>query len=424
MLELFYIALFLAVLFDHRLNDRKNNIIFPMVLRLPRWFAFLGAAIGAGLLFFPRHPLESLASFILVFIVPVYFYLRRRFLNIVDRQYTQFSLVSDAVGVFMCWVYGMCVYALVTKAFQKIFTPDSFEMLDILISVVYSAGLIVVLIVRPARRFSGQGLWVNLGMHGNQKSGVVLYLVPALGAIVFATMSAWIVLTRKVQPQTPLTEMLESADSPVFIMVLIFLAVFMAPVVEEITFRGYYFRVAKELWGKRIAVLLITLVFAGLHVPQYWGDWAAIFMVAALGFVLTALRAWTGSTIASVTMHFVYNAGATIIPVLYLVTTNPAYFQFVAYEQQLNTQEKIALLEENVHKNPDFVHAHYDLANLYLQERTHYEEALALIDHTLSIDENNLDYLDTKAEILHQMGRVEESRETRERMMVLEEEEN
>ncbi len=85
------------------------------------------------------------------------------------------------------------------------------------------------------------------------------------------------------------------------------LAVLTAPLIEEIVYRGVVYSSAEGIWGKPAAVVLVTLLFALVHVPQYWGSWAANTAILSLSLVLTLLRAWSGSLLPCVVTHLVYN---------------------------------------------------------------------------------------------------------------------
>jgi uncharacterized protein len=85
------------------------------------------------------------------------------------------------------------------------------------------------------------------------------------------------------------------------------LAVMTAPLIEEIVYRGVIFSTVEGLMGKATAVVLVTLLFALVHVPQYWGSVASIAVILSLSLVLTLLRAWTGKLLPCVATHLVYN---------------------------------------------------------------------------------------------------------------------
>lgn len=85
------------------------------------------------------------------------------------------------------------------------------------------------------------------------------------------------------------------------------LAVLSAPLVEEVIYRGVLFPGLERNWGAAAGIAGTTLLFALVHVPQYWGSWAAIATILFLSLVLTVLRAATGSILPGIATHFFYN---------------------------------------------------------------------------------------------------------------------
>jgi membrane protease YdiL (CAAX protease family) len=84
-----------------------------------------------------------------------------------------------------------------------------------------------------------------------------------------------------------------------------------APIAEELFFRGYLFRVALPLG--RIAACAITLsLFVALHLAQSWGNWGGVLAVALTGTVLTWLRAASGSLLPPMLAHVLYNAALSL----------------------------------------------------------------------------------------------------------------
>jgi membrane protease YdiL (CAAX protease family) len=86
------------------------------------------------------------------------------------------------------------------------------------------------------------------------------------------------------------------------------LAVVTAPLVEEIVYRGVLYYAIERVSGATAAVVIVTFLFALVHVPQYWGSVATIAAIVSLSFVLTLLRAWTGKLLPCVATHLVFNA--------------------------------------------------------------------------------------------------------------------
>jgi membrane protease YdiL (CAAX protease family) len=107
-------------------------------------------------------------------------------------------------------------------------------------------------------------------------------------------------------------------------------AVLVAPVMEELLFRGVAFAFLEKYGGLRIAVVGTALLFAGLHIPEYWGAWNHVLLIFVVGFALSLARGITGSLTPSVILHLAYNA--TLMAILYLQTNQfrgvPGLFRF------------------------------------------------------------------------------------------------
>lgn len=78
------------------------------------------------------------------------------------------------------------------------------------------------------------------------------------------------------------------------------------PLAEEIFFRGYLYRLTLPM-GKIAAFTLTWGLFVALHAQQAWGNWGALLSIAITGAALTALRAWSGSTLVPAAAHLLYN---------------------------------------------------------------------------------------------------------------------
>lgn len=92
---------------------------------------------------------------------------------------------------------------------------------------------------------------------------------------------------------------------------LILMACVMAPIFEEIIFRGIFYHYLRGTAAAAGAALITGFFFAILH-PQ---GLAAVPMLASIGFVLAMIREWRGSLIASMTAHAFNN----LIPVSLLI---------------------------------------------------------------------------------------------------------
>lgn len=106
------------------------------------------------------------------------------------------------------------------------------------------------------------------------------------------------------QKHLPIEKLFSSTEAAYL---LAFFGVFVAPFIEELVFRGFFYPVFERLWGLSVAVFLTALLFAAIHVPQLSGGWQEITSIFVVGAVFSYCRGKTGSLVPSFLMHFAYN---------------------------------------------------------------------------------------------------------------------
>ncbi len=94
--------------------------------------------------------------------------------------------------------------------------------------------------------------------------------------------------------------------------VIVVMAVLTAPIVEEVVYRGVLYSGLRHKMSMQGSVIIVTLLFVAVHVPQYWGAWAGIVGLIFLSFTLTVIRAFTKSILPCVAIHLVFNLVASI----------------------------------------------------------------------------------------------------------------
>jgi len=95
-----------------------------------------------------------------------------------------------------------------------------------------------------------------------------------------------------------------------------FVAVATAPLVEEVIYRGLLYKTLEKAAGMGVAIALVSLLFAGVHVFQYRNNLAVILVITVLSFTLTAARAVTGKLLPSFIIHLVFNGIQSVFIVL------------------------------------------------------------------------------------------------------------
>jgi hypothetical protein len=81
----------------------------------------------------------------------------------------------------------------------------------------------------------------------------------------------------------------------------------LAPLLEELFFRGLLYPLLRRAFGLIAAVLLTAAAFAAIHGAQLGYAWAPVFSIFVVGVVFTLVRMRTNSVAASFLMHCGYN---------------------------------------------------------------------------------------------------------------------
>jgi len=148
----------------------------------------------------------------------------------------------------------------------------------------------------PGRRFAGRAL----------AGGVALGLTSQL---------LYVLLHRWIPKSLPIDEYFRTMGSAY---ALAAFAVLVAPVVEELFFRGFLYPALARPLGVVPATALTAGSFALLHSPQLAHAWAPLSVLLMVGTVLTVVRAVTKSVAMCVLIHMAYNF--TLVGSAFVVT--------------------------------------------------------------------------------------------------------
>jgi uncharacterized protein len=89
---------------------------------------------------------------------------------------------------------------------------------------------------------------------------------------------------------------------------IIILAVAVAPIAEEFLFRFFLYNVLKRYFGRAIGVVFNALLFAAVH--THLPSFAPLFV---LGTCFTLAYDWSGSILVSMTMHSLFNSITLVV---------------------------------------------------------------------------------------------------------------
>jgi membrane protease YdiL (CAAX protease family) len=144
----------------------------------------------------------------------------------------------------------------------------------------------------------------SLGWHWGGKP--IFYWVGISFTIVLGLVVVSYGLSKMVpQKETSFEQLLKTSQQVK--LAVAFMATFSAPFVEEIVYRGVLYSGLRKVMTTGATVAVVTLLFAGVHLPQYWGAPATLFTLTLLSFVITLIRAKTRSLLPCVAVHFINN---------------------------------------------------------------------------------------------------------------------
>lgn len=81
-----------------------------------------------------------------------------------------------------------------------------------------------------------------------------------------------------------------------------------APIGEEMVFRGAIQGYLSSRIGTGVAIITSAFLFLLLHLPQLDGYWPAMLAILGLGLVAGIARARTGSLLGAIAVHIAYNS--------------------------------------------------------------------------------------------------------------------
>ena len=102
-------------------------------------------------------------------------------------------------------------------------------------------------------------------------------------------------------------------QTPLQAWVLSFFGTTLAPLFEELFFRGFLYPVLVRRLRPSPAIILTALSFSLIHAPQLAQAWAPVLVVFLVGLVLTITRAVTKSVASGLLIHMAYNGTISVL---------------------------------------------------------------------------------------------------------------
>ncbi len=142
-------------------------------------------------------------------------------------------------------------------------------------------------------------------IHWNFRSGTHWFRALAGGAAMgIGSQLASAFLSRWIPKSLPIDQYFRDAASAYM---LAGFGIFIAPLVEELFFRGFIYPALARWTGAAASVIITAAGFSLLHQGQLAHAWAPLLILFGVGVVLTVVRARTNSVATCVLVHMGYN---------------------------------------------------------------------------------------------------------------------
>lgn len=215
-----------------------------------------------------------------------------------------------AVGIGIGMVLGMYwgirhvqdKAAMTPEAIQGFLKP--FEPMMALIGAVLSLAICFFYARKWSAEFWKSREGVGWALPRHQQSFARAAMVGAVCGSLVLALTSYFPMSTPIE-QTPLGTFV--SNGLVGFVIFAVLALVLAPIGEEIVFRGFMLGAMRQRWSVAVSVLVSSFIFGAIHLPQTYTYWPAVLATFTLGFVCAIVRVRTESILAPMLTHFVYN---------------------------------------------------------------------------------------------------------------------
>jgi membrane protease YdiL (CAAX protease family) len=150
--------------------------------------------------------------------------------------------------------------------------------------------------------------WRSLGwrkLNANPAAGTAsgwMYFFSGCGLAIFVALASF---NMQNTDHLPIQEIFKNRSGAFLLMTM---AVFVAPLVEETVFRGYLYPLFAKSLGVLPGILITGVLFGLMHGSQLGWTFRLVALLTLVGVIFTFARARTGTVLASFLLHLGYNS--------------------------------------------------------------------------------------------------------------------
>ncbi len=226
-----------------------------------------------------------------------------------DRAPWGYADMAMAIGI----VIGATILIVIPAAVLAVIIAggaldDDDEVLGIGLTFVFEGFLLVAAALFSVRKYRLS--WSSLGLRLPMRGGYWFPLPVFFAALTILLAYGAIISLMGIEADTP-----DAPDSTIGIILLGILALVLAPFMEEVFFRGFLFGGLRGRWGVAGAAFATGLLFALVHFQDV-SSLAVLPLIGIIGMLFAWGYYYTGSLLAPVVAHFMFNLMSFLFSVL------------------------------------------------------------------------------------------------------------
>ena len=180
--------------------------------------------------------------------------------------------------------------------------------------------VVILFMILLVRSKTGERFWSAVRWNWPKQATVGYFFSGVLFAFVVEFASRWLPI-----PKSLPMDKLFSDTAGAYLMAAF--GITLAPLVEELFFRGMLYPLIRRAYGIVVGVLVTGAAFAGIHGTQLGYAWGPLLSIFVVGVVFTLVRERTNSVAASFLMHCGYNF--TLFAMLWIASDHFRHFEKV-----------------------------------------------------------------------------------------------
>jgi len=226
-------------------------------------------------------------------------------------------LIIAVVGFLILAIFGILAVAIAhsLSRFRGVSATDLAQNAMVFVPAQTVASLLVVGFMVEILRLKRQDdFLIAISWKMPDLSGALVAVAGGVG-LAFCSLAFNALLSRWMPRSLPIDKLFRDASSAYL---LSFYGVLVAPLVEELFFRGFLYPALARRIGMGVSVVLTAATFAVIHQGQLAHAWLPLSWLFIVGSVLTLVRARIKSVATCVIIHVAYNA--TIFVLVFIGT--------------------------------------------------------------------------------------------------------